>query len=321
MTHSRPRHRAVLTLLLTATLGTAPQASALDTSILNNLGSLGSLFQQWQDKIQTFMNLKDQLFGQVNFEDLSNSLMSRLQDVGLSKLSQSLGLDLPKLIGDAKNWQSKIDEIKQGIMKSFADRFQALLNPNTFDRKNKLWEAGMLNPDTFAMKFDGLIKQQQEAINKSRNVQDMADSVRALDDTKKTVEETAKNSAATTQKAGEFANKVQQIQSTREGVMMLVQAQAAMMANQAYNANALTAAVSQQARQQQVTNNQLADLVNDRIEERTGEVLGAMHAMRLEEARAVALGKQTRESIEWAANGFSAAFGEINSAKSDSMFQ
>ena len=307
-------------LLVSAALAAPSQAYALDPSILNQLGSLASLFQEWKTKIQSFTNLKDQLFGSINFNELKNTLTSRLQDMGLEKLTNLTGIDIKQLLSTAQNWQSKLDEIKNNIIQKFTDQWQAFLNPNNFDRKNKLWEAGMLNPDTFSMKFDGLIKQQQEAINKARNVQDIGDAVKALDDSKKTVEQTAQSSEQTTQKAADFAAKVNSIQSTREGVMMLVQAQAALMANQAYNGTAITTAISQNARQQQVTNNQLADLVNDRINERTGEVLGAMHQMRIAEAEAVATGAQVKDTINWAADGFSSAFEEVSNVDTQSMF-
>lgn len=301
-----PRAAALSLALITATVA-GPQAQAIDPGTIAQLGQIYTMVVEWKGRLDAILAIKDQIFNKSSLGDFAQNMKGKLTELGLNKLGDLVGVDILGLINNVKGFQGKVDDVKNRIVGQFNDRITSFLDPKNFDRTNKLWERAIMNPDTFAMKFDGLIKQQAEAINKTRNIQDVADSVAALTDSKAGLEAAAKSSLSTGTKATEFAAKAAGIQSTREGVALLVQAQAAALAGDAYNATSVTAAISQSVRQQQVTNNQLSDLVNDRIEERTGEVLGAMHAMRLSEASAIAQGRQVNDTISWAAQGFSAA--------------
>lgn len=316
-----PRLRTVTLSVALISSATLSQAHAgIDPGALAQLGQIYTMVVEWKGRLDAILAIKDQIFNKSNIADFAQNMKGRLMELGMNKLGEALGVDIQGMVTDVKNFQSNVDKVKDKILTQFSDRVNDFLDPKNYDRANKLWERAILNPDTFAMKFDGLIKQQQEAINKTRSIQDLADSAAALNDSKEGLEAAGKSSLETGIKATEFATRASGIQSTREGVALLVQAQAAALAGNAYNATAVTGAITQSVRQQQVTNNQLNDLVNDRIEERTGEMLGAMHALRLNAASAIAQGKQVNDTISWAAGGFSAAIKGGGTLDSKSMF-
>ena len=88
-----------------------------------------------------------------------------------------------------------------------------------------------------------------------------------------------------------------------------------------YSSTALTTALSQQVRQQQVTNEQLSELVNGMLTDRASAAKQALEEVRARQAQASAAGKQVQTVIDTAASGIGAAFEVTDGAINvDSMF-
>lgn len=299
--------RPKTTIALTCALLAGGQASAITLP-----GNLGDLYQflnqlpQWFKSLTDLKGMSDQLFGSINKEELLNNFLTKGMNYGLDKMG--VKINASDILGNLQNWQSKIDNFKAELLGKFKDYLAAAMGQGSYDAKNGILTKGMLNPDSMQIKLDAMGSQQEALALTAQLVQDQADSAKAFEDTKGTVKETQERAVTVNENAKILTTKAMTIASTRQGVEMLVRAQAEDMMSSAYNATAITTAVSQVARQQQVTNNLLSKMAQNEIDKNTDEAIAVVQMMRMRQARAEATAKQTSDTINAAGDAMATPF-------------
>lgn len=311
-------------ILLTATLALGISASASPALAINpgNLGQIGEVWQfiqqlqQWTKSLADLQSLKDSLFGDVNYQDLGQQLLGRALDYGL-KYS---GIDVKSYMGKLTEFQGKINELRGQLLAQAKGVVNlAFLDPkeDAFGMRGSL----ALNPNMAHNRFQAAKTIAKTTKDTSDNVQQIADGVKLVEETKQTVQQTKDRADQAAKNASALTQAATTIQSTREGVQLLVRAQAEAIMSSTYNATALTTALSQQVRQQQVTNEQLSALVKAELDDRAAAARQALEEVRARQAEAKAAGDQIQGVIDTAASGISSAF-EVDSEgiNVDSMF-
>lgn len=302
-------------ILLTATLALGISASASPALAINpgNLGQIGEVWQfiqqlqQWTKSLADLQSLKDSLFGDVNYQDLGQQLLGRALDYGL----KYAGIDVKSYMGKLTEFQGKINELRGQLLAQAKGVVNlAFLDPkeDAFGMRGSL----ALNPNMAHNRFQAAKTIAQTTKDTSDNVQQIADGVKLVEETKQTVQQTKDRADQAAKNASALTQAATTIQSTREGVQLLVRAQAEAIMSSTYNATALTTALSQQVRQQQVTNEQLSALVKAELDDRAAAARQALEEVRARQAEAKAAGDQIQGVIDTAASGISSAF-EVDS--------
>ena len=318
LTHRRSLARA---LLLTASLGslTAAPARAQGAGSLGQVGQIWQFIQQiqqWEGSLTNLDQLKNDIFGSVNYNDVAQQLLGRAGDYGL-KLA---GIDVKGLIGTLTGWQAKVNEIRQGIV----------------DRAGSVVSLAFLDPQERGTRQEGTLAVNQNLAQDrytsaqiiadagkkaSQNVQDVADGAAYVEQSKKTVDETKGRADQSAQNASALTQAAMDAQSTREATQIMVRAQAELITSSAYNATALTTGLSQQVRETQVTNKQLSELVNGMLRDRTAKAQEALQQVRARQQEAQDAGDQVQSIIGTAADGISSAMGgDPSDLDSNDMF-
>lgn len=306
--HTRP-HPALPALLLTGALLAAPPAAA-QTFNPGQLGQLGQVWQfiqqvqQWIKSLTNLDQLKNDIFGSVNYNDVAQQLLGRAGDYGL-KLA---GIDVKGLIGTLTGWQNKVNEIRAGII----GKARSVLNLQFLDPS----EVGTRQQGTLglnkalAQSRAGSARIIADAGEKaSQNVQDIADGAAYVEQSKKTVDETKSRADQSALNAVDLTQAALTAQSTREATQVMVRAQAELITSSAYNATAITTALSQQVRETQVSNKQLSELVNGMLRDRTAKAQQALSEVRGLQQEAQDAGDEMQSVIGTAADGISSAIG------------
>lgn len=313
-------HRIRLTLLLTLTLSTP--ASALGNLNPGNLGQLGQVWQfiqqiqSWLQSLQDLEQLKNDIFGDVNYEDLAQQLLGRAADQGL----QLAGIDVGALLGQGAAFQNAINDFRAQLV----SQAKGVVNLAFLDPAEKA--SGMtgslaLNPNLAQNRFEAAQTIARTTEDTAQNVQDLADGAKLVQDSQDTVDETKARADQAAQNAAALTQSALEVQSTREGVQLLVRAQAEAIISSAYNATAFTTALSQQVRQSQVTNKQLSELVNGMLQERASNARQALEEVRARQAEAKAMGEQAQSTIDTAAGAVSRSFEvDPNAIDPDKLF-
>ncbi|GGB73755.1 hypothetical protein [Deinococcus soli (ex Cha et al. 2016)] len=310
--------------LLTATLslGIATSAAPAQAINLGNLGQVGDFaayiqqLQAWVKSLTNLSNLKDSILGDVSYQDLGQQLLGRALDYGL----KYAGIDLKSYMGKLTEFQNKVNELRsQLISKARGVVNLAFLDPaeNAYGMRGSL----ALNPNMAENRFQAAKMIAQSTKGISDNVQQIADGLKLVEGAQQTVKETEDRAKQSNVNAARLTTDAANIQSTREGIQLLVRAQTETIMSSTYNATAMTTALSQSVRQQQVTNEQLSALVKAELDDRAAAAKQALEEVRARQAEANAAGDQIQGVIETAASGISSTFkvdpGGINV---DSMF-
>ncbi|MGI8747717.1 MAG: hypothetical protein ACR2J4_05115 [Deinococcus sp.] len=234
-----------VTLSLALVTGLSPARAAGSPAQLGAVWPFVQQLQGWVKSLSDLGALKDGLFGDVNYQDVGQQLLGRALDAGL----KSAGIDVKAYLSRAVDFQAKVNELRGQVLGQARGVVRlAFLDPS--ERAFGMQGSLALNPGLAQDRFQAArtIARATQAI--SENTQTVADGVRLVEDAKATVQQTkdraeqvARNAASLTRAAGEVA-------STREGVQLLLRAQAEAIMASSYNATALTTAISQQVRQQ-----------------------------------------------------------------------
>ncbi|ABW34992.1 hypothetical protein Dgeo_2949 (plasmid) [Deinococcus geothermalis DSM 11300] len=309
-------------LLTTLALGIPASTSPALAINPGNLGQVGEVWQfvqqlqQWTKSLTDLQALKDSLFGDVNYQDIGQQLLGRALDAGL----KYGGIDVKSYLGKLTEFQGRINELRGKLLAQAKGIVSlAFLDPkeDAFGMRGSL----ALNPNMAQNRFLAAKTIAQTTKDTSENTQMIADGVKLVEETKQTVQQTKDRADQAAKNASALTQAATTIQSTREGVQLLVRAQAEAIMSSTYNATALTTAISQQVRQQQVTNEQLSELVNGMLADRASAAKQALEEVRARQAQASAAGKQVQTVIDTAASGISTAFDVTDGAINvDSMF-
>ncbi len=302
----RPFACALLLGVALGSLSAAP-AQALNQGSLGQVGQVWQFIQQIQQWVKSLSNLdqlKNDIFGSVNYNDVAQQLLGRAGDYGL-KLA---GIDVKGLLGTLSGWQAKVNEIRQGIV----DRAGSVVNLAFLDPQEKgTRQEGTLavNQNLAQDRYTSAQIIADAGKKASQNVQDVADGAAYVEESKKTVDETKGRADQSAQNAVTLTQAAMDAQSTREATQVMVRAQAELITSSAYNATALTTGLSQQVRETQVTNKQLSELVNGMLRDRTAKAQEALQQVRARQQEAQDAGDQMQSIIGTAADGISSAMG------------
>ncbi|ASN83286.1 hypothetical protein [Deinococcus ficus] len=321
----------LLTCAMTATVTTvSPPASASISP--GAVGSLGGLWdfvtqvQSWVDSLKAMVKMKNDLFGQVNFQDLGGSLAKAMADAGLPVgEAYNLYTDIKGLLGEYANFQSQIADLRKKLANAGNDMLAGFLSETrdmAAEKRMNMQGTLGLAPDLAVQRlqaFNSLAITQE--VDKGEQVQAQADATKAIEDIKKTVEETSERATETSANAIELTQEAMGIQSTREGIQMLVRAQAESLMSSAYNATAITTALSQNAMQQQVTNKLMNQLVKDNIDERVGEAYAVIQGIKSKQAEAKSAESQVTSVLLAASRGMEQAFNVDDETPTGVMFE
>jgi len=324
---NKPR-AALLSVLLTVSLAVnAPpaQAVSLNPGSISGFADLLSFIQQvqsWITSLKAMIKMKDDLFGSVNFDDFGASLAKKLGGTGLpiGEIMNTIG-DIRGLLGEYDRFKAQIQAFRDqlnGAAQATIDGFVGGLN--TYEKTIKMEGTLGLDPSGSQTRAVAVSTILAASGDTGDLVQNDADSTKAIDDIKKTTQETSDRANVTALNSQKLTLAAEGIQSTREGVQLLVRAQAETLMSSAYNATATTTALSQVAMQTQVSNKLLGDMVQDVIDQRVGAAYAQIQVVKARQLEAQMASEQIKSVVGSAASGMETAFMVSDDVDADVMF-
>lgn len=323
-------NRRVRSVALTVLLSTsfAPQAGAvgISPSSLSGLSGVWDFIKQlndWTESLKGLIKMKDDLFSAVNFNDLGGSLAKTLGDAGVPFADiQTAVKNITGLIDQYSTTKGQIEALRGKLTNSTNDLLNGFLNgAKSFEQKANMVGTLGLAPDLALKRTIGAADILAATDTTGANVQNKTDAAAAMVEIKKTVDQTNDRAVSAATDANTLTLAAQGVQSTREGVQLLVRAQAEQIMSSAYNATATTTALSQMAMQSQVTNNYLSQMAKAVVDERVANGYLAIQQVKQAQMEAQQAGSQVASVMQAAASGMSAAFNIGESEDPVVMFQ
>jgi|GEM_PF-6566473 len=297
-------------VVLTATLALTSSPAHAVGGQAGQIWDFYQQIQQWIGSLTNLDKLKQDIFGDVNWNDLQSTLVDKALNLGID----ASGLNVQDMLKNIGNFQGVVDGIR-GEIKNQAKGFFKLAWLDTATEPDQKGSIGLAT-QLATNKFEAAREMAQASKETEARVQDLADSTKVLEENKLTVEETAERAEQTAQNAAVLTEAAQNATSTREAAQLMVRALAENMTSQAYNATAITTSLSQVARQSNVLNKQLDVLVQDTIRRRVGaakEVLRKVEEQRLNaEVQGQAVGQTVNNTAKAISTPFASDMGSVN---------
>ncbi|MFC6662616.1 hypothetical protein [Deinococcus multiflagellatus] len=208
-------NRFLRTTTLALSLSLSTGAAAINPG---NLGQAGEVWQfiqqlqQWAKSLTDLGALKDQVLGDVNYQDIGQQLLGRALDYGL----KTAGIDVKAYMGKMSEWQAKINEMRNQLIA----QARGVVNLAFLDPKEDAY--GMrgslaLNPNMAQNRFLAAKTIAQVTKATADNTQAIADGVKMVEESKLTVAQTKERADQAVKNASSLTQAATTIQSTREG--------------------------------------------------------------------------------------------------------
>jgi len=266
--------RFLLTGLVVSTLAVGGTSQAQLVTAAQGAQVTGYIKQVsgWLTQIQQIIDMKDRLFDSSHWADLISQQKQNLAKyAGLNNVNLD---DLQNVYAQFQSVQSRIAGLKNEIG----------------TQSNTLWNnlsAAALDPNDITGTMVGLAPdlaatQDQAASTVAaanedgkQVVQAQADSATAQKNSMDTADQVAKRSVESLKNSTDLVQSAANAQSTREVTQVVAQGVAQLVADNALNNTAITASLAQSAKQSEILNGSMTELVKDRIEERKSQALAA----------------------------------------------
>jgi len=317
----------VLALTLALSLSFAPQAGAvgINPGSLSQLGGVWDFVKQvndWTTSLKDLIKIKDDLFNSVNIGDLGGSLAKMLGDAGVPFADiNAAAKNIGDIIGQYDKTKGQIEALRSKLTSGTNDFLNGFMNgAKSFEKTTNMVGTLGLAPD-LAMKrtvAEGEILSATDTTG--ANLQNKTDAAAAMVSIKETVDKTNERAGSAAVDAQSLTLAAQGVQSTREGVQLLVRAQAEQIMSSAYNATATTTALSQLAMQSQVTNNYLSQMAKAVVDERVANGYLAIQQVKAAQIEAQQAGSQVASVMQAAASGMNSAFNVGDASDPSVMF-
>lgn len=305
------------TVLLSAALCltlTAQPARALNPGAISGASDILKFIDQlkeWMGSINQMVAMKDDLFGQINVDQFSGLLNDTLSKYGID----AAGIDMSSFMGLTDQFQGQIDAIRDQIMNEINKITGFTFGNGGLDFMSQFPSdtPAAFNPVLDQQRYQGTKGLYEAGEDQEARVQANADSAKTVEEVKKIVDETVGRSDQTNKNAAEIVTDAAQIQSTREGIELLIRTQAEAITSSTYSATALTSAIAQQVQQTEVTNRTLDTVAQDIIDERSARAQAMIGLINQRQEIAQESQDRLKSTFDNAANGIGKTFEVVES--------